>query len=89
MTPILFFNLVMGIIGSFQTFTAAYVMTQGGPNHATLFYILYLYQNAFQNFQARSFRNSGVRVGSRREGRYIPWLWSHMIGWLREHLPAR
>jgi multiple sugar transport system permease protein len=48
MTPILFFNLVMGIIGSFQTFTAAYVMTQGGPNHATLFYILYLYQNAFQ-----------------------------------------
>jgi multiple sugar transport system permease protein len=48
MTPILFFNLVMGIIASFQTFTAAYVMTQGGPNHATLFYILYLYQNAFQ-----------------------------------------
>jgi multiple sugar transport system permease protein len=48
MTPILFFNLVLGIIGSFQTFTTAYVMTQGGPNHATLFYILYLYQNAFQ-----------------------------------------
>jgi len=48
MTPILFFNLVMGVIASFQTFTQAYVMTQGGPNHATLFYILYLYQNAFQ-----------------------------------------
>lgn len=48
MTPILFFNLIMGIIGSFQTFTQAYVMTQGGPNNATLFYVLYLYQNAFQ-----------------------------------------
>lgn len=48
MTPILFFNLVMGIIGSFQTFTQAYIMTQGGPNNATLFYILYLYENAFQ-----------------------------------------
>src|SRR5262249_18485553 len=48
MTPILFFNLIMGIIGSFQTFTNAYVMTQGGPNHPTTFYLLYLYQHAFQ-----------------------------------------
>ena len=44
MTPVIFFNLVMGIIGSLQTFTQAQVMTQGGPNYATMFYVLYLYQ---------------------------------------------
>jgi multiple sugar transport system permease protein len=43
----IFFNLVMGIIGSFQVFTGGFVITQGGPNHATLFYNLYLYDNAF------------------------------------------
>jgi len=47
MTPIIFFNLVMGVIGTFQYFTNAYVMTRGGPADATLFYNLYLYQNAF------------------------------------------
>ena len=41
----------MGIIGSFQTFTTVYVMTNGGPEESTLFYMLYLYQKAFQNFQ--------------------------------------
>ena len=51
LTPTLFFNLVMAIIGSFQVFTAAYVMTEGGPNEATLFYVLYLYQKAFEQFQ--------------------------------------
>jgi multiple sugar transport system permease protein len=48
LTPTIFFALVMGFIGSFQAFTQAFVMTQGGPNNATLFYVLYLYQNAFQ-----------------------------------------
>jgi multiple sugar transport system permease protein len=43
----LFFNLVMGIIGSFQVFTGGFVITRGGPNYATLFYNLYLYDNAF------------------------------------------
>lgn len=46
-SPVIFFNLIMGIIGSFQTFTYAYVMTAGGPNDATLFYVLNLYYNAF------------------------------------------
>jgi len=51
LSPTLFFNLIMGIIGSFQVFTSAYVMTGGGPNEATLFYVLYLYQKAFEQFQ--------------------------------------
>lgn len=47
LSPVIFFNLIMGIISSFQTFTYAYVMTGGGPNNATLFYVLNLYYNAF------------------------------------------
>ena len=47
LSPVTFFNLILGIIGGFQTFTVAYVMTQGGPINATEFYALYLYQNAF------------------------------------------
>ena len=50
-TPVLFFNLIMGIIGSFQVFTEAYVMTAGGPHNASLFYNLYLYLNAFRWFK--------------------------------------
>jgi multiple sugar transport system permease protein len=38
----------MGIIGALQTFTQGYVMTQGGPNDASLFYQLYLWREAFQ-----------------------------------------
>ncbi|MCS7222220.1 MAG: sugar ABC transporter permease [Anaerolineae bacterium] len=49
-TPVLLLNLIMGIIGSFQVFTQAYIMTNGGPNYATLFYVLYLYQQAFRWF---------------------------------------
>ena len=48
MSPVIFFNLVMGIIGTFQVFTAGYLITDGGPQNATLFYVLYLYRNAFQ-----------------------------------------
>ncbi len=48
MSPIIFFNPIMGIIGSFQIFTSGFLMTGGGPNNATLFYVLYLYRNAFQ-----------------------------------------
>ncbi len=47
MSPTLFFTLVMGIIGTFQVFTQAYVMTEGGPMNATLFYVLYLYRCGF------------------------------------------
>jgi len=48
LSPVLFFTLVMGIIGALQAFTPAYVMTSGGPNNATLFLMLYLYSNAFE-----------------------------------------
>lgn len=50
-TPVVLFNLVMAIITSFQVFTDAYIMTKGGPNYASYFYVLYLYQNAFQFFR--------------------------------------
>ena len=48
LSPVIMFNLIMGVIGSFQVFTSSYVMTRGGPHYATLFYVLYLYQNAFE-----------------------------------------
>lgn len=48
LTPVMFFNLIIGIIGSFQIFTTAFIATQGGPNNATLFYVLYLYNQGFQ-----------------------------------------
>ncbi len=51
MSPVIYFQLIMGIIGSFQIFTQAYVMTQGGPHYATFFYVLYLYYNAFRDFR--------------------------------------
>lgn len=47
-SPVIFFNLVMGIIGALQTFTQAFIMTGGGPREATYFYMLHLYNNAFQ-----------------------------------------
>lgn len=48
MTPVLFFQLVTGLIAALQVFTQAFIMTNGGPNNSTLFLLLYLYQNAFQ-----------------------------------------
>lgn len=51
LSPTIFFNLIMGVIGSFQVFTQGYVMTGGGPNNATRFYVLYIYQNAFELFR--------------------------------------
>jgi len=50
-SPAIFFTLIMGVINSFQVFTQAYVMTQGGPNNSTLFYVLYLYRYAFDYFK--------------------------------------
>ena len=49
MTPVLFYNLVLGMIGTFQYFTEVYVATSGtgGPQRATLFYNLYLYKQFF------------------------------------------
>jgi multiple sugar transport system permease protein len=46
-TPVIFYNLVLGLINTFQYFTEVFILTQGGPARATLVYNLYLYQNAF------------------------------------------
>ncbi len=51
LSPVMFFNLILGVIGAFQVFTSAYVMTGGGPNNASLFYALYLFRNAFEYFK--------------------------------------
>lgn len=51
LSPTLFFNFVTLTIGSFQVFTQAYIMTGGGPVHSTLFYVLYLFQTAFENLR--------------------------------------
>ena len=48
MTPILFYQLIMGIIGTFQYFAEPMVLTKGGPAHSTEFFNLYLYNNAFK-----------------------------------------
>ena len=47
-TPVILFNLIMGFIGGFQSFTLPWLLTGGGPNDATEFYALHLYRNAFQ-----------------------------------------
>ena len=51
LSPAIFFNLILAIIGAFQVFTQSYIITGGGPENATLFYVLYLYRMAFENFQ--------------------------------------
>lgn len=50
-SPVIFFNLIIGIIGSFQVFTSAFIMTRGGPQDSTLFFVLYIYRNAFEYFR--------------------------------------
>lgn len=51
LSPVILFNLVLGIIGSFQVFTSAFLMTNGGPQHSTLFTVLYLYRLGFEQFR--------------------------------------
>ncbi len=51
MTPTILFNLIMGLINSFQVFTQAFIMTGGGPLNSTMFYMLHLYNNAFSFFR--------------------------------------
>jgi len=50
LTPTIFFNLVLSVIMTFQTFTSAFVATDGGPLDSTLFLVLYIYRQAFQFF---------------------------------------
>jgi multiple sugar transport system permease protein len=50
-SPAIFFNVIVGIIGSFKVFTPAKVITNGGPADRTLFYVLYLYRQAFESLR--------------------------------------
>lgn len=50
-SPVLFFSLIISIIRSFQVFNLAYIMTQGGPSNATLFYVLYLFRTAWESLR--------------------------------------
>lgn len=50
-SPVFLFQLIINIINSFQVFTQAFVMTQGGPHYATTFYVYNIYLNAFANFK--------------------------------------
>jgi multiple sugar transport system permease protein len=51
MSPVIFYNLIVGFIASLQGFVLVLIMTDGGPANATLMYGLYLYRNAFQFFK--------------------------------------
>ncbi|MFQ9511298.1 MAG: carbohydrate ABC transporter permease [Lachnospiraceae bacterium] len=47
LSPIILFNLIMQLISGFMTFTSAFIITKGGPNEATNYISLYIYNNAF------------------------------------------
>jgi len=51
LSPIILFSLTMGTIGSFQIFAQAYVMSGRGPDNSTLFYVMYLFDQAFRYFR--------------------------------------
>jgi ABC-type sugar transport system permease subunit len=61
LAPVIFFNLVLQTIEAFKAFTQAYIISggTGGPVDSTLFYSLYLYEEAFANFRM------GLRLGTR------------------------
>ncbi len=50
-SPMILFTFLMGLIGTFQVFTAAFIVTQGGPANASLFYVLYLYWQAWESLK--------------------------------------
>jgi len=51
LSPVIFFNVIMAIIASFQIFTQVFIMTGGGPGIATHFYVFYVYKQAFDLHQ--------------------------------------
>lgn len=51
LSPVIFFNLIMGIINALQVFNEAFILTGGGPINATYFFVLHIYYKAFQDFQ--------------------------------------
>ena len=76
LSPLIFYNVVMGIIGSFQIFTQVYVMTgadtssRGGPDNATLFYVLNLYRQAFRISPHGLCQRDGLGAVCDRAGRH-------------------
>lgn len=50
-SPVILFTFLTGIIGTFQIFTAGYIITAGGPDNASLFYVLYLFRNGWQYYK--------------------------------------
>ncbi|SDS37720.1 carbohydrate ABC transporter membrane protein 1, CUT1 family [Paenibacillaceae bacterium GAS479] len=51
LSPVIFFNLVMGIIGALQVFNQAYIMTNGGPARSTYFFMLHIFYTSFQEYR--------------------------------------
>lgn len=51
LSPVILFNIVMQTIGSFMSFTQAFIITNGGPVDSTMFYALYIYNRAFNFFE--------------------------------------
>ena len=51
LTPIIFFNLVTGLIGALQTFAQVYIVTSGGPDNASQMIVPYLFENAFKFYR--------------------------------------
>jgi ABC-type sugar transport system permease subunit len=51
MSPVIFFNTLLGIIFALQAFAQGQLITNGGPSNSTLFYSLYLYRRAFTDFK--------------------------------------
>ncbi|MFB9275826.1 carbohydrate ABC transporter permease [Cohnella cellulosilytica] len=51
LSPVIFFNLVMGIIGALQVFNQAYIMTSGGPARSTYFFMLHIFYTSFQEYR--------------------------------------
>jgi multiple sugar transport system permease protein len=51
MTPTLFFTLILNLVNAFQAFANAFILTGGGPNNATLLYMIHIYNNAFRYFR--------------------------------------
>jgi len=50
-SPTMFFNLILGIIGALQVFTLAYVATAGGPSYSTWFFALHIYRQSFEYYR--------------------------------------
>jgi multiple sugar transport system permease protein len=51
LSPVILFNMIVGLIGAFQYFTQAFIMTNGGPQDSTTFYALHLFNRAFLDFK--------------------------------------